>query len=646
MFIENAKTLSQEDFRDPELYQEIMKLDNAVEQVAAIDKARCRAKELSIIKLFDAMLAATRKEFNKFAKNEITELAAEGANETDFSDRDALGQFRCGDWSANDSGVWVHTDKMLQYACRHPIYLNRILQNAETGQFKAEIVFIVRGKRRTICVPREMISTAQKIVKLADEGVQVNGINAPYLVKFLADLESLNPDMIREYVSTSRLGWISLTDKDGKKTKQFLPYQSEVTFDAEQSARALYDSVTESGDPDKWYACVKGLRKKREPEILVNMAASFASVLVDPCGALPFIVSLWGETGIGKSVILKLCTSIWADPSEGKYITDPKATYTALEIRLNILNSLPMMLDDMAQVSTQFDGDFSELIYRWCAGKGKDRSNKELGLNKLTSWRNCTITNGERSLVDESTQGGAINRVIDIEASGKKLFDGKSGQKTVTTIENNYGFAGREFIDRLSQLSPDEIQALYIEYYTLVKTTADSMGAEKEEKQIVPMALILMADYLSEKWLFDDGVLLDPVQCVGYLRNKGDTSEGTRAYEYLIDYIAANAHRFETDDDSEDGPRIEKWGFWKDENTVVINGTIFDRIIKDSGFQPKAFLSWAKKNGVIEPDSRGSLKKVVSQNGSKFRGVVMKVDFGEDGETAENDEIAASLPFV
>ena len=245
----------------------------------------------------------------------------------------------------------------------------------------------------------------------------------------MSDIESLNPELVREYTSTSRLGWIEYRDPDNNIVKKFLPYQQEVVFDNELNMKTLFDSITCNGDKKTWYDLIKAERARNKPELNVNLAASFASVLVEPCGALPFIVSLWGGTGIGKSVILKICTSVWADPGEGKYITDAKATSTAMEIRLNILNSLPMTLDDMAQVNRQYDEDFSELIYRWCAGKGRDRSNKELGLNKLTSWRNCTLTNGERSLVDESTQGGAVNRVIDIEASGEEIYNGKSGNK-------------------------------------------------------------------------------------------------------------------------------------------------------------------------------------------------------------------------
>ena len=642
MYIENADKLSAEDFQQTDLYYELLELDNEVDRTQAIHKIRERAKAISKTGIFDDMWRSIKSEYSKAQKKKVTELVERGSHESDFSMRDAsAGQFKVGDWIAKDDGVFISTDTGIKYACKHPIYINRILRNAETGIYKVELMFMLRGKILTAYADRETISNSSKIVKLANCGIQVTNLSAPLLVQYLSDLEALNPDLIKESISTSRLGWINGVNAKGEPEKQFLPYQESVVFDNEMSIKSLYESIREEGSKEKWLKCVKEIRAKKDPEVLINLAASFASVLVEPCGALPFIVSLWGGTGIGKTVILKICTSIWADPGEGKYITDAKSTTTAMEIRLNVLNSLPMTLDDMAQISRQNDEDFSQIIYRWCAGKGRDRSNKDLGLNKLTSWRNCTITNGERSLVDESTQGGAVNRVIDIEASGKILFDGRTGNKVTKTIEANYGWAGRDFIEMLTQMSFEDINKAYTEWYEKLKKAAEEQGCEKEEKQIVPMALILTADDLSEKWIFGDGIHIDINQCLGYLRNKGDVSEDTRAYEYILDIIAVNAHKFESDDAS-DEVRTDVWGFYRDQNTVVINGSVFDRLLKEQGFQSKAFLSWAKKTGVIEVDGKGNPKKVVSHNGSKFRAVILHTDFGEEPEDADFTE---EVPF-
>ena len=576
MLIENVKELTRDSFLERDIYDEIMLIEDELTRQMITNKVRAQAKEVGATGVFDSSMAAAVREFKKREKAEIANSNRySGESITSFTmEGGVVKELRCGEWVAGDDGIWIHTDKGMIRVCPHPIYISRILKNAETGKYKAELTYKINGRINTIYVPKEVIASSSKILQLANDGIQIIDRYAPMLVQYLSDLESLNP--IEHRISTSRLGWVDGINEFGKSCKQFLPYQANVIFDNELSIKSLFDSIKCSGSKDTWYKCINQIRAKRQPEVLLNIAASFASVLVEPCGALPFIVSLWGGTGIGKSVILKICTSIWADPSEGKYITDAKATSTAMEIRLNVLNSLPMTLDDMAQVKNQYDDDFSELIYRWCAGKGRDRSNKELGLNKLTSWRNCTITNGERSLVDESTQGGAINRVIDIESSGDVLFSAKEGGNTIKIIEQNYGFAGEEFVQGVYAMGFDAVTSIYSDFYEKLKAAALNAGVEKEEKQLVPMALMLTADHLSEKWLFKDGVTIDIKTALSYLRNKGEVVEESRAYEYLIDTIIANQYRFE--DNSE--ANYEQWGFWINDIKIAIIGSVFERIMK------------------------------------------------------------------
>lgn len=638
MYIQNVKDLTTDSFYDRELYNEILAIEDDLTRQLKINEVSDKAKEFGLKSMFDATIKSTARELKRRKKMELRDSVNQiGDLTTNFEVDGVVVDMNCGSWIANDDeGVKIYTERGYLSICPHPIYVSKILKNAETGQYKAELIYKLRGRVNRICIPREILASSRKIVQLANYGIQITDGCAKFMVKYLADLEAMND--IREGISTSRLGWFVGQDENGKMTKQFLPYQTNITFDNEVFVKSLYESIKPHGDRDKWFNLIREIRAKRQPEVLINLSASFASVLVEICGALPFIVSLWGGTGIGKTVILKLATSIWADPGEGKYITDAKATYTAMEMRLNVLNSLPMTLDDMAQVKNQFDGDFSELIYRWCSGKGKDRSNKELGLNKLTSWRNCTITNGERSLVDESTQGGAINRVLDIEASGGVLFSAKEGNRASKTVEKTYGHAGQEFIELIINMGEKAICQMYSDYYEQIKAIATEQGVEKEEKQIVPMALILTADYLSEK-LFNDGVYIDIKQAVNYLRNKGDVSEESRAYEYLMDVIASNQFRFE--DDSE--VKTEQWGLFQEDNKVAIIGTVFERIMKQGGFQGKSFLSWAKRMDLVECDTAGNPKKVIRFYGKTARAVVIKQGFQQEAE--EIDPIIQNLPF-
>lgn len=493
--------------------------------------------------------------------------------------------------------------------------------NAETGINKIGLMYKVRQVWKEIFVDKKTIASSSSIIALADNGIRVTSDNARALVKYLSDIEALNEFDIPEKVSTSRLGWIG---------DVFMPYgKDEIVFDNELNMKSLFESIREVGSYSKWLETIKALRQERKTEFMIYMAASFASVLVEPCGGLPFIVALWGDTGKGKTVSLKLATSIWADPAEGAYMTDAKATTTAMEIRLNALNSLPMTLDDLAQIRDQYDGNFSKLVYALCAGRGKDRSNINLGLSPETHWKNCILTNSEHSLVTETMQGGAINRIIDVEMdSSRDLYT--DGNGICKVIDNNYGHAGRQFIELVQTIGFEQIREIQKKHEKAIKDYAKRHDCEKEEKQIIPMSIIMTADELVEQYIFKDKVRLNFKQCFDILKDKGSVSEHTRAYVYIRDTILTNLNKF----DPANKDFGEVWGRFDpvDQNLCIINGTKFSEMMKKAGFQDKGFLRWAVRNGIVEPDAQGNPKKNSKYDGKSTRCVFFRMDYDEDLE--------------
>lgn len=97
----------------------------------------------------------------------------------------------------------------------------------------------------------------------------------------------MNDDEIPIQRSSAKLGWIG----DG-----FLPYDTEIIFDGDMAFGQVYESIREHGSWQEWLEHVKALRRTGRLEIKFSLAASFASILVNRLGALPFIVDLWGET--------------------------------------------------------------------------------------------------------------------------------------------------------------------------------------------------------------------------------------------------------------------------------------------------------------------------------------------------------------
>ena len=347
------------------------------------------------------------------------------------------------------------------------------------------------------------------------------------------------------------------------------------------------------------------------------MAASFASVLLKPLNMLPFIVNLWGSTGKGKTVAMMLAASIWANPSENKYITDSYATQNAFEIRLDILNHLPLMMDDLSKVRDKLNDNFTDLIYLLCSGKGKDRSNVDLGLNKVKTWQCTILSNMERPLATDTMKGGAINRILDFEMVEGYIFE--SGNAVVEVLRDNYGFAGPKFVDLVKDLPEEALQNIRRDFEKKIKEEAERQGSVKEEKQILPLSVLLMADKMATDYIFEDGIYLDLPTMVANLKDVNDVSEGRRAYDTIIDYVKVNAIRF-----TEVNNNGEYWGFIKD-GYVNIIPSVIKKIANAENFSIKAFCSWAKNENLLKTNNDRN-QNMIKINGHTTRFYTIKME--------------------
>ena len=542
-----------------------------------------------------------------------------GFNRTDFSGQEM--ELDCGGWTASDTGIYG-TDKMgfEVVACYHPIMPVQRLVNIDTGIHKVKLAFSLGKRWNTIIEDRSVISDSRSIIGLSKYGIMVNSETGKALVRYLADVEQMNYDLIPEVSSVGRLGWI---DDYG-----FSPYVEDLVFDGEEEYRTRFESIQKRGSREKWLECVRSVRAGKTPGNVIArivLAASFASVLVKPCNCLPFFVHLWGGTETGKTVGLLLAASVWADPEIGKYIQTFNATEVGKELGAAFCNSMPLIIDEL-QLIKDNRKDFDRMIYQLSEGVGRARGRKQGGLQKTPTWRNCILTTGEFPIISPNSGAGAVNRTIEIDCHAEHLFD--DPKQVATTLYGNFGFAGREFVGHLMEEGTQErVQSLQEAMQDSLKT-GDTM-----DKQTASAALILAADRLAEEWIFRDGILLQPDDIRPYLVSKDTVNQNGRALQFLYDFININQARFSPDADAHQG---EVWGDLDEEYAYIIRSK-FDQILQDEGYNASAFLGWAKNNNMILPGNDGKLTRTKRINGRVSRCIWLKMDnYLNDSEENED----------
>lgn len=519
--------------------------------------------------------------WNNYLESKKPKVKGSVCSMTDFDGQPV--SLVCSDYVCDDYGIVTYDRYGFEtVVCPHPIMPVKRLINVDTGEVKLEIAFKRGASWRHTIVEKTALASSQKIIELAAQDISVNSENARSLVRYIADIESSNYDNLEEMKSVGRLGWI--------KGRGFAPYAENLAFDGSADFRGMYNAVRQEGDYQAWLECVKNIRN--EGFIArVMLAASFASVLVEPCRALPFFVHVWGGTEAGKTVGLMLATSVWADPHENAYMLTFDSTRVGLEVSAGFCNSLPLCIDEL-QIAKERK-NFDTTIYALTEGAGRARGTKSGGRQRIQTWRNCIITTGEMPISNPNSGGGAVNRIFEIDCKDEKLFADPVG--TVALINDNFGHAGRMFVEKLQEDGYIDIaRDLYASY------TKELSSGASTAKQIMAAALLLTADTLAENFIFNDGICLNAADIEQFLTTKEEVDQNARAYNWLFDFVASNPSRFSTGATNNG----ELWGCVDDEYAYIIK-SVFDAKMQEQGYNSASFLSWAKRRGLIAVDAEG-----------------------------------------
>lgn len=527
-----------------------------------------------------------------------------------------------GKYICDECGVVVYDRyNYEQIICRHPILPVQRLVNIDSGEERLKIAFKKGRVWRSVIAEKTTIASSSSILNLSANGIMVNSENAKQLSTYLMEIENLNYDEIPEQRSVGRLGWVG--------EHGFSPYVDDLVFDGENNFKHIFNAVKPHGDRQEWLSAMIDMRKEKTPGRLF-LAASFASIILQPCGLLPFFLHAWGGTEVGKTVGLMIAASVWASPKMGDYIGTFNSTLVGQEMTATFLNSLPMCIDELQIQSSAGIKDFDRIIYHLTEGIGRTRGAKTGGLQKVNTWKNCIITNGEHPISNAHSGGGAMNRVIEFECT-EKVYSDLVGICAV--INTNYGFAGREFVEYLQQDGNfDRVNELQKEYYRqLLKT-------DGTDKQAASVSAILAADHIVTELIFKDGNNLTVEEVAGFMTKREEIDVNARAYNFVLDWIAKNINKFKPNEFG--NYQGEAWGK-VDNDCVYIIKSIFDKEMNNAGFNPVAFLSWAKRNGYVHTAEGRRTRR------SRIAGVVANcvclvaenIDISMDFEEINPDEI-------
>lgn len=515
-----------------------------------------------------------------------------------------------------------------------PIVILSNLNNVDTGEQKVELAFKKNNEWKVATFSRSDVY-GNSCNALLNVGVPFSPDKFMQLKRYLFLFENEND--LSEKKLCSKLGW-----RDG----DFIPFsnQNNVYVDVPLGQRKWLDAYNSKGTLEEWVEKIKPFRKNNIFRFILS--ASFAAPLLKIIGHRIFIVYNWGNSRAGKSACLKAALSVWGNHED--LTLSFNTTVVGIERLASLYNDLPLALDEKS-ISKSKD-ELERLIYMLGAGISRIRGNKIGGIQELNTWNTIVLATGEETISDENSRTGILTRTLEIEGSP---FDNdeEKASSIYGIIKKQYGTAGRVFINKLiEEYSENEFVNLKNRYSEILEEVK-KYTSNDVLPYISSVALIILADELVSKWIFNETDTKDSIQMgINILETLDKSNEidvVDKCYNYIISWILSSHKSFEEYAENLNYDRLDEdlittynhksFGIY-DKNIYYVLPNILNDKLENSGYPTRKILSEFGKRGYILTTQRDG-KIIANSIQKKFRGKNVRMYAFPIEEAEETKEI-------
>ena len=512
-------------------------------------------------------------------------------------------------WLVDERGCLWTADAQGEPRCdvtKNPPWIACDLVDVDTGDVRALVRCVVAGRLVERAVDREAVMSQNRVVAtLSRMGANVTTANAKEVVRYLTDCERRLESPRPRVRSVTHLGWA-----DGP-LGSFMPYDAggAMRFDANPDELLKARPFMEpAGTLSEWVAGMGPVRDS-SPAFRCVMAASFASPLVALLGVQTFIVYLWGRSRSGKTPTLKAAGSVWGDPTEGAdsyyrtFADTPKSIVRAAAL----LHDVPVIVDEL-QSKGSANGQagkrmvVEDLLYSLSLGHERSALNSDRTMMRAGSWKALTIATGEIPIVGDSTQQGAANRTLELNA--EPFTDVADAQAMHRLVASQHGTAGRVFVECLRR-NPC---SFYEGEFSRVRDAMVSVACGHPQADNV--ALVAFADALAGFYVFRPGcewqACLDralglAVWALGHSTGTAGGDTDLKAIQLVSEWLARNRIHF---DDSAEMDRLERFGVMAQDcdhpgGLWCVFSSVLERALADANFDRAKTLRRMADEGLL-----------------------------------------------
>lgn len=416
-------------------------------------------------------------------------------------------------------GVVKNIDGADLLICDFDLYPLRYGKNEHTG---VESVFFrwnrVNFGWTDLAIPNACLypqAMREFVKQLGDQGILIGG---GLVQEFQAMLNNYVQELRRRAAMTNvytTFGWkekntaFAIGSTIIRRTPQGVTEESVSSSDI----NGLADILCVSGSRDNWVKATGALATIRMPLHMFALGVAFSAPLYTFTGLKGAVLSLYGETGGGKTLAQKWMQSVYGDP-EGLHFAS-RFTANALYTRMSLLNNLPMTVDEATMMDNAVLGD---ILFSVSQGRDKARLSRTAVEIKAKEWAMPVVFSTNMALSAKMHIAGYTSeaqrmRLLELRVPvNHKLSESSDlGRKIHTFLAKNYGHVGREYIRYLVGLGEDKIRADLAAAFTEFKDKFDITFTGSERY----WELMIITAWLGLRYAKSIGVIaFDPDECI------------------------------------------------------------------------------------------------------------------------------------
>lgn len=537
-------------------------------------------------------------------------------------------EYKFGDYTLKDNGLYLPMTvdgKVQNVKMSEVIFIEKTIENIDTDEAYIKLTYKYKGKYKTIKVTMGMFR-ANKLPELLSYGVDIPPEDEKFLGRHLLKQLKL---VGHEYIYNS-VGWHFDSNKNLEFRLNELVTNNlniKATNNSEDPMFNLSCSGTLEAWTDMFHREIKG-NTPLEAMMCIGFSAPIVGYLYSTNKHTDtMIFHIAGKSTSGKTTASKVAISPFGIPD-----TKDRGLFRTWNGTTNaIINSLvgnfgiPLVFDEFSMIRNM---DMSGEIYTIASGEDKARLKKTIVQRKTAKWGTTIISTGEQSIFERANNNGGL-RVRAFAFEGVEWTkSAKNAENIKTAINENYGYAGVEFIKYIFNQGFNIID----EKWDYWKAKCLEVIPDNPFKHRVAdkFAIIMTGGEIANEAL---GLEIDLEGVLNFLANNEiesieDRDIGEKAFTDIIQLINQNVTKFKFKD-SGYTPR-DCWGKIESEVTfykVAIIKNVLEKQLRELNYEDVKVVikEWKEKRYLITEVGKNTNRATVDSKGKRDVVYILKI---------------------